>query len=158
MRLACWPRRRAETIFAERENHGLGSAARESPRLRDAIANTRDACATRKSALHCCVFLTHLECTACGVRHEWSRLQNVCTACGKPLFAIVDLAAVRQLDGFSQSSLRAREKSLWRYREVLSLPRDAEQVSLGEGDTPLLRAKRFCEGVDLWIKDESQNP
>jgi threonine synthase len=104
------------------------------------------------------VFLTHLECTSCGRRHEWSRLQNLCTACGKPLFAIVDLAAVRELDGFKPSSLRAREKSLWRYCEVLPLPRGAEQVSLGEGGTPLLRAQRFCEDVDLWIKDESQNP
>jgi threonine synthase len=48
------------------------------------------------------MFLTHLECTACGLRHDWSRLQNLCTACGKPLFAIVDLAAVSKLDCFKQ--------------------------------------------------------
>ena len=33
-----------------------------------------------------------------------------------------------------------------------------EPVSLGEGGTPLLRAKRFAPDVDLWIKDESLNP
>jgi len=54
--------------------------------------------------------------------------------------------------------LPAREKSLWRYREVLPLPANVEPVSLGEGGTPLLCAKRFCEDVDLWVKDESQNP
>jgi threonine synthase len=51
-----------------------------------------------------------------------------------------------------------REKSLWRYREVLPLPGDAQPVSLGEGGTPLLRAAKFGEDIDLWIKDESLNP
>ena len=37
--------------------------------------------------------MTHLSCTACGLRHEWSRLQNLCTACHKPLFPVYDLAA-----------------------------------------------------------------
>jgi threonine synthase len=108
------------------------------------------------------MFLTHLECTSCGLRHEWKRLQNLCTKCQKPLFAIIDLTAVRKLDCFKQSSLgetlRARQKSLWRYREVLPLPADIEPISLGEGGTPLVRAQRFSEDVDLWIKDESLNP
>src|SRR5881394_763533 len=104
------------------------------------------------------MFLTHLECTACGVRHDWSRLQNLCTVCSKPLFAVYDLAALRELDCLKQSSLREREKSLWRYRELLPLAKDAEAISLGEGGTPLLRAKAFADDVDLWIKDESLNP
>ena len=104
------------------------------------------------------MFLTHLECTACGLRHDWSRLQNLCTACGKPLFAVIDLAALRKLDRFKRSSFSGREKSLWRYRELLPLPQDIEPVSLGEGGTPLLRAKAFSDDVDLWIKDESLNP
>ncbi len=51
-----------------------------------------------------------------------------------------------------------REKTLWRYREVLPLPGDVEPVSLGEGGTPLLRAEKFGDDIDLWIKDESLNP
>ena len=51
-----------------------------------------------------------------------------------------------------------REKSLWRYREVLPLPGNVEPVSLGEGGTPLLRAEKFGDDIDLWIKDESINP
>ena len=104
------------------------------------------------------MFVTHLECTSCGLRHEWRRLQNLCSACQKPLFAIVDLVALRKLDCFKQSSLPTREKSLWRYREVLPLPANAEPISLGEGGTPLLRASRFSKDLDLWIKDESLNP
>jgi len=104
------------------------------------------------------MFLTHLECSACGLRHDWSRLQNLCTTCGKPLFAVYDLESVRKLDRFNQSSLSEREKSLWRWRELLPLPENVEPISLGEGGTPLLRAKAFADDVDLWIKDESLNP
>ena len=107
------------------------------------------------------MFLTHLECSACGKRHDWQRLQNLCVKCGKPLFAMYDLEAVRKLDLKIRSSLQERsDRSLWRWRELLPLPREVEPVSLGEGGTPLLRSKRFDSelDVDLWIKDESVNP
>ena len=102
------------------------------------------------------MFVRYLECTACGLRHEWSHLQNLCTACHKPLFAIVDLAKAGR--ALTREALATREKSLWRYREVLPLPASVEPVSLGEGGTPLLRATKFADDVDLWIKDESVNP
>jgi threonine synthase len=102
------------------------------------------------------MFLTHLECSACGLQQEWPRLQNLCPSCHKPLFAIVDLGAASRT--LKRETLMTREKSLWRYREVLPLPGNAEPVSLGEGGTPLLRAEKFGDEIDLWIKDESLNP
>jgi threonine synthase len=102
------------------------------------------------------MFLKHLECSACGLQHQWSRLQNLCRECQKPLFAIVDLNEAQQT--LTPKDLANRAKSLWRYRDVLPLPDDVEPVSLGEGGTPLLRAQKFAEDVDLWIKDESLNP
>ena len=107
-------------------------------------------------ALHCWMFVTHLSCTSCGLHHQWARLQNLCTACQKPLFPTYDLAAVGRV--LTREALTAREKSLWRYREVLPLPADVEPITLGEGGTPLLRAARFGGGLDLWVKDEAQNP
>ena len=104
------------------------------------------------------MFLKHLECSACGLQHEWSRLQNLCVSCQKPLLAIIDLAAASRT--LTRESLATREKSLWRYREVLPLPGELEPVSLGEGGTPLLRASGSCRtgDIDLWIKEESLNP
>jgi threonine synthase len=104
------------------------------------------------------MFLKRLECSACGLDHEWSRPQNLCRSCNKPLLAIVDLAAVSRT--LTRETLLAREKSLWRYREVLPLPGQVEPVSLGEGGTPLLCASGACrtDDVELWIKDESLNP
>ena len=69
---------------------------------------------------------------------------------------MVDLAAASQT--LKRETLPGREKSLWRYREVLPLPGDVEPVSLGEGGTPLVRAEKFGNDIDLWIKDESINP
>ncbi len=106
------------------------------------------------------MFLTHLTCTSCGLRHEWKHLQNLCSACQKPLAATYDLEKIRR--ALTPEFLTSRrEKSLWRFRELLPLPANTEPISLGEGGTPLLRAKRFGEkrGMEnLWIKDESQNP
>ena len=104
------------------------------------------------------MFLTQLQCAACGKQHDWQRLQNLCIACGKPLFAIVDLNAAGK--EISREKMAKRQRSLWRYRELLPLPKDAEPISLGEGGTPLLRSKKFGaeSDVDLWIKDESVNP
>jgi threonine synthase len=83
----------------------------------------------------------------------------LCTACQKPLFPVYDLVVVGR--AVTRESLATREKSLWRYREVLPLPPDVEPISLGEGGTPLLRAATFGAraGVkELWVKDEAQNP
>ena len=102
------------------------------------------------------MFLTHLECSACGLRYDGLRLQNLCLSCGKPLVAIVDLGGASRT--LKRETLATREKSLWRYREVLPLPANVEPVSLGEGGTPLLRAEKFGDDIDLRIKDESINP
>lgn len=101
----------------------------------------------------------HLECAACGARHEARRLHNLCAECGKPLLVRYDLErAARTL---TKESLKGRRADLWRYREALPVEREENIVSLGEGWTPLLRAERLGKRVglkQLYIKDESLNP
>src|SRR5881296_3037538 len=103
--------------------------------------------------------VTHLECGACGVRHEAQRLHNLCTQCGKPLLVRYDFeSAARSL---TKESLRDRQPDLWRYREVLPVENDDNIVSLGEGFSPLLHASRLGSQTvlgDLFIKDEGQKP
>ena len=103
--------------------------------------------------------VTHLECANCHLQHEARRLLNLCRECGKPLLVRYDLErAVRTL---TRESLAARRADLWRYREVLPVENDENIVSLGEGWTPLLRARRLGKQIgfdELYIKDESQNP
>jgi threonine synthase len=104
--------------------------------------------------------VTHLECANCGLRHEAGVLQNLCIECGKPLLVRYDLRAAGQT--LWKESLKEREASLWRYREVLPVNDWNNIVSFGEGWTPLLNAGRLAETLpvrlNLYIKDEGQNP
>jgi len=50
---------------------------------------------------------------------------------------------------------------MWRFHEVMPARSAAEIVTLGEGETPLLKADRLgaAHGMpDVWIKEESGNP
>jgi len=103
--------------------------------------------------------VTHLECAACGLRHEARRLHNLCTQCGKPLLVRYDLK--RAAASLTKESLADREPNLWRYREVLPVEHDENIVNLGEGFTPLVHASRLGAQLglsQLYIKDEGQNP
>ena len=104
-------------------------------------------------------FLTHLECTACGLRHEADQPQTVCTACGKVLFARYDLAAIR--DAVRPADFARRRWDMWRYTELLPVQKATNVVSLGEGLTPLVEVRGKSVGFErgqIQIKDEGQNP
>ncbi len=105
------------------------------------------------------MYVTHLECAACGLEYEAQRLHNLCTECGKPLLVRYDLE--RAARSLTKESLQGRRSDLWRYREVLPVAHDENIVSLGEGWTPLLHAARLGAALalpQLYIKDEGQNP
>lgn len=104
-------------------------------------------------------FLTHLECSLCGARYAADELQHYCPQCSAPLAARYDLPAARaQLD---RDAYAHRPRGMWRWLELLPL-RDAQHiVSLGEGDTPLLKLNRLGAQLEmsaLYLKDESLNP
>jgi threonine synthase len=101
----------------------------------------------------------NLECANCHREYEAQRLHNVCTECGKPLLVRYDLPRIAKF--LSRQSLFARRADLWRYRELLPVRREDNIVSLGEGWTPLLQAKRLGASLGmsaLYVKDESLNP
>ncbi|MGW8178722.1 MAG: threonine synthase [bacterium] len=102
---------------------------------------------------------THLECSACGEKHDADRVQTVCKKCGKPLFARYDLEAVKE--SVTRRELVAREASMWRYYELLPMKHRKNIVTLGEGWTPLTPAPSVGKEIglkNLWIKDEGIIP
>jgi threonine synthase len=107
-------------------------------------------------------FLTHLECSACGTRHDADRLQTVCTACGKVLFARYDLDGVRRT--VAPAAFANRRWDMWRYWELLPVRSADNVISLGEGLTPLVHVRKAAAGALgleaglLSIKEEGQNP
>ncbi len=105
-------------------------------------------------------FFTHLECgSGCGAGPFDPRdIHFLCPSCKLPLLARYDLKAAR---AWKKESLTGRAPTMWRYREMLPLLAGDEPVTLGEGFTPLIHAKRLGATLGLerlLIKDESLNP
>ncbi len=79
--------------------------------------------------------------------------------CGAPLLVKYDLDSAKST--LHRGSLSSRAKTMWRYLELLPVENSQEIVTLGEGFTPLLEARRLASRLGLrklWIKDESVNP
>src|SRR5215207_8574309 len=103
--------------------------------------------------------LTHLACTYCDRRYDADTLQTVCTSCGKVLYARYDLTKARHT--LTRESLGRRRWDMWRYQEVLPVRDPANMISLGEGMTPLVPARRAGDALGLaglLLKDEGKNP
>jgi threonine synthase len=49
-------------------------------------------------------------------------------------------------------------RSIWRYRGLFPISADVMPVSLGEGLTPLIRARSAPAGISLFLKNETLNP
>jgi threonine synthase len=106
------------------------------------------------------MYFSHLECASqCGAGPFNPRERHfLCPACGLPLLARYDLAAAR---AWTRESLGGRPPDMWRYREMMPLLEGDVPVSLGEGFTPLIHARRLGASLGLtrlFIKDESLNP
>jgi threonine synthase len=103
---------------------------------------------------------TSLTCAACGALYPIDRLQNLCTACNRPLVAGYDLASLR--GRFTPEVVRQRPlHSMWKFWEVMPVDKPEQAVSLGEGATPLLPCTSrgpFAQFKKLFVKDESFNP
>src|ERR1700751_5756925 len=84
-------------------------------------------------------YATHLECSVTGERHDIGKLQGL-SAAGKPLLVRYDLATLRR--DLGPEAIEARPAEMWRWHELLPLPRSADRVSLGEVETPLIALLR----------------
>ena len=103
--------------------------------------------------------LSHLECSECGEVFAADQIQTYCKKCLAPLLAVYNLPAVRKL--LDRDEISRLPSGMWRWKELLPVYNPDHIITLGEGDTPLLRVSRL--GADLglrqlYVKDESQNP
>jgi hypothetical protein len=76
----------------------------------------------------------------------------------------LELDAVHHLPGWEpidRDEFRRRPRGMWRWRDLLPVHEQRYMISLGEGDTPLLRLPHVGETLGLnrlYVKDESLNP
>jgi threonine synthase len=102
--------------------------------------------------------VTHLECSVCNRKYQAAKPWNLCE-CGGPLLVRYHLERLRE--EWSRDSLASAPDSMWRYAPVLPVQRATSIISLGEGMTPLLPARRTGQRIGaarLLIKDEGLNP
>jgi threonine synthase len=102
---------------------------------------------------------SHLECGGCQKKYPKEQLLNLCPACSLPLLARYDIEKARSM--VQKDQLVHRESTMWRYREMMPVEQQENIISLGEGWTPLVAAKRLGTLLgfsSLYLKDESLNP
>ncbi|MNB69874.1 Threonine synthase [compost metagenome] len=100
-----------------------------------------------------------LSCTRCGAVYR-DHPRYLCDSCGGSLDVKYDYREIFGRIGFPEMWARA-EPGIWKYRELLPVPPGTEPVTLGEGNTPLLEARRLLAqegGQRLLLKMESSNP
>ncbi len=109
-------------------------------------------------------YATGLRCLRCGVEYPLGPFYEGCDACATddvrsgltPTYDYRDLAGA-----LSTGALREAGLGIWRYRRLLPVVSRGHEVSLGEGNTPLIPLPRIAAelGVpEVWLKDESRNP
>ena len=97
-----------------------------------------------------------LECARCKTAYSVTDINTYATCCNQPLVVKYDHPS-----GYCKEDVIFREKSMWRYFEVLPVLERKSIVTLGEGMTPLLPLEKSANMhgfADLLMKDESFNP
>ena len=104
-------------------------------------------------------YLLYLKCSDCGREYSARKVHSFCPDCQAALITHYDLPAARQR--LNREAMRARPRGMWRWRELLPVDDPANEVTLGEGDTPTLPMPRLGSALGLrrlFLKDESANP
>ncbi len=104
-------------------------------------------------------YLTHVNCLECGHTMNYRPALDFCEACHSPwLDAQYNYERVAAL---WRNGIADRNVSLWRYKLLLPPIPDEFVISMGEGCTPLIRAKKLEADLghpSIYIKDERQLP
>jgi threonine synthase len=82
-----------------------------------------------------------------------------CPSCGGPLLCVYDTSAIRRGGSFRARASARSGAGVWRYADLL--PDFERKITLGEGNTPLLRAGLLGDAIgagELFVKNESPNP
>ena len=95
-----------------------------------------------------------LQCRECKKDYE-STFKYICDDCFGPLDVKYDFPSV------SKNTFVTREKTYWRYFELLPIEKKTNIVSIDAGMTPLTKAENLGEKLglkNLYIKNDSVNP
>jgi threonine synthase len=104
-------------------------------------------------------YLTKVKCLECNQELEFYPGLERCSVCnGAWLDAQYDYETVAKI---WKNGIQGRVNSLWRYIELLPLVDSERIITMGEGQTPLVRATRIQKRLthpNIFIKDERLSP
>jgi threonine synthase len=106
--------------------------------------------------------LLNLKCIICGKEYQPNEVQYICPDHGNEGILDVQYDYAQIARHFSRDDLRdCRDFSIWRYRPLLPISKDAQVPPLAVGWTPLYDVPRLAEGLGLkqvWVKDDGRQP
>lgn len=100
-----------------------------------------------------------MQCTVCHKPYIGPKNHYVCTYCGASIESPVDLK--KDPDHLRDVLRKGSEDGIWGYRDFFTVPEDAQPVTMGEGNTPLIHTDRlgaFYGMKNLYLKNETLNP
>jgi len=105
-------------------------------------------------------FVKELRCVSCGRTYP-PDTPYTCAACGDEgiLDVVYEYAAIGKR--LTRNALAARERTLWRYRELLPIGEETTLPALSVGWTPVISAPGLAQHVGLetlYLKDDGRNP
>jgi len=99
------------------------------------------------------------KCGLCGQESRQEEIRYRCDSCNGPLLITYDYTRLARK--VTAEGLAARRPGVWKYRELLPVGLSTEPVSLGEGATPMHKAKTLATSIglsNLFLKDDGRNP
>lgn len=105
------------------------------------------------------MYFTGFHCVACNTAYRTDEDLLLCLKCDNLLEADFDYTALAS--DLKREEFASRPRGIWRWQELLPVLDRSKIVTLGEGDTPLLRCDRIAEAIgvrELWVKSDATNP
>lgn len=105
------------------------------------------------------MYFTGFRCIGCEATCGPDRDLLLCPHCGNLLEATYDYERMKQ--SLDRDAMASRPHGVWRWHELLPILDREAIVTLGEGDTPMLRCDRLARLVgvrELWVKADGANP
>ncbi len=108
-------------------------------------------------------FVIKLKCSRCSEEYSPEEKVTMCRTPGCKGLGRLDIyynydKISKQL---SKSKLEQRKPGVWKYKELLPIKDGTRIITLGEGNTPLIKVKRLGEKLglkNLYVKNEIGNP
>jgi threonine synthase len=105
------------------------------------------------------MYFTGFRCLGCATHYSPDRDLLLCPECHNLLEATYDYEAIKTR--VDRNEIAASRRGVWRWESLLPVQDRSAIVTLGEGDTPMLRCDRLAKAVgvrELWLMSDAANP